>query len=101
MQRLPHFSAASRHPGQSVCLGIELMKNVCKPGADVQAVWYRMSLVWVLSQVAREQLAAWTKEGELDDAVYRTIAKIPMEWIGNNEREGLPFDVEDFFRRLN
>jgi len=77
------------------------MKNVCKPGADVQAVWYRMSLVWVLSQVAREQLAAWTKEGELDDAVYRTIAKIPMEWIGNNEREGLPFDVEDFFRRLN
>jgi hypothetical protein len=24
-----------------------------------------------------------------------------MEWIGSTEREGLPFDVEEFFRRLS
>ena len=25
---------------------------------------------------------------------------IPMEWLKRREREGFPFDVEEFFRRL-
>jgi len=93
--------AQKAHPDQNFGIEFDLMKNVCKPGADVQAIWYRMSQAWVLSQVAKEQLAPWTKEGEIDDAVYRTIATIPMEWIGRGQRQGLPFDADEFFRRLN
>ena len=49
---------------------------------------------------AQERLAPWIKDEEVSDAVFRTRATIPVEWIGPTEREGLPFDVEEFFRRL-
>jgi hypothetical protein len=57
-------------------------------------------MISVLKQFAQEQLAPWVKDGEISDAVFRTMAMTPMEWIGHTEREGLPFDVEGFFRRL-
>jgi hypothetical protein len=28
------------------------------------------------------------------------MAKIPMEWIGFTPHDGLPFDVDEFFRQL-
>ena len=90
----------ARHPGQNVAIGFELMKAICKPGANAQAVFYRSSMIWVLNQFAQEQLAPWVKDEQVSDAVFRTMATIPMEWIGRTEREGLPFDVEEFFRRL-
>ena len=85
----------ARHAGQNVGIGFEAMKAVCKPGANAQAVWYRSSMIWVL-----KQLASWVKEGEISDAVFRTMATIPMEWIGHTERQGLPFDVDRFFLEL-
>ena len=54
----------------------------------------------VLNQVAQEQLAPWVKDEEVSDAVFRTMATIPMEWVGHTDRDGLPFDVEEFFRQL-
>jgi hypothetical protein len=88
----------ARHLGQNVSIGFEA--NISKPGANARAVWYRSSMIWVLNQLAQEQLAPWIKDEEVSDAVFRTMATIPMEWIGHAEREGLPFDVEEFFRRL-
>lgn len=90
----------ARHAGQKVAIGFEVMKATCKPGANVQAVCYRSVMISVLKQFAQEQLAPWAKDGEISDAVFRTMATIPMEWIGRTEREVLPFDVEGFFRRL-
>ena len=49
----------------------------------------------VLNQVAQEQLAPWVKDEEVSDAVFRTMATIPMEWVGHTDRDGLPFDVEE------
>ena len=89
----------AKHPGQHVSIGFE-EKAICKPGANAQAIWYRSSMIWVLNQFAREQFAPWMRDEEVSDVVLRTIATIPMEWIGHTEREGLPFDVEEFFRRL-
>lgn len=57
-------------------------------------------MISVLYQIAQEQLAAWIKDEEVSDAVFRTMATTPMEWVGHAEREGLPFDIEEFFRRL-
>ena len=91
----------SRLPGQNVAMSSDMMKAICKPGADTDAVWYRSNMIWVLNQFAQEQLAPWVKDEEVSDAVFQTIAAIPMEWVGNTEREGLPFDVEEFFRRLS
>lgn len=90
----------ARPPGQhvSICFDASAM---CKPGANLEAVWYRSGMIWALNQAAQEQLAPWIKDEEVSNAVFRTIATIPMEWIGHNEREGLPFDVEEFFRRLS
>ena len=85
------------HPNVSV--GFET-KAICKAGGNPAAVWYRSGMIWVLSRYAQEQLAAWVKGEEVSDVVFRTMATIPMEWIGPTDREGLPFDVEEFFRRL-
>ena len=35
------------------------------------------------------------------DAVFLTAAQIPMEWLGQQVRQGLPFDADDFVRRVS
>jgi hypothetical protein len=97
-QEIRNFQA--RDPGQHVSIGIEA-KAIAKPVANFEAVWYRSMMIRLLNEVAHEQLAPWIKDEEVSDAVFRTMATIPMEWIGSTEREGLPFDVEEFFRRLS
>ena len=76
------------------------MKAIYKPGSNVQAIWYRSTMIWALNRSVQERLATWVKDEEVSDAVFRTMATIPMEWIGHTEREGLPYDVEESFRRL-
>jgi hypothetical protein len=34
------------------------------------------------------------------DAVLEAASDIPMEWIGRGVRHGLPFDADDFVRRV-
>ena len=87
-------------PGQQVATGFDVIKAMCGPEANAQAVWFRSSMVWVLSQIAQGQLAPWVKDEQVSDAVFQTMATIPMEWIGPGRQKGLPFDVEEFFRRL-
>jgi hypothetical protein len=71
-------------PGQHVAIGFEA-KVLAKPGVNAEAVWYRSMMIRLLNEFKHEQLAPW----------------ISIEWIGSTEREGLPFDVEEFFRRLS
>jgi hypothetical protein len=37
---------------------------------------------------------------QVSDVVFRTTATIPMKWVGLPPQEDLPYDVEEFFRRL-
>jgi len=37
---------------------------------------------------------------EIHKALLVVLAKIPMAWIGGEQRKGFPFDVDEFFRRL-
>lgn len=90
----------ARHPGQNVAIGLEAMKAKCKPGANLEAVVYRSWMIWMLSQFAQEQWATWVKDEQVSAAVFQVMATIPMEWLGHTVREGLPFDVEELFRRL-
>jgi len=47
----------ARHPGQNAAIGFGVMEAICKAGANVPAVWYRSSIIWVLNKYAQEQLA--------------------------------------------
>jgi hypothetical protein len=96
-QETSNFQAT--HPGQHFSIGFEA-KVLAKPGANPAAIWYRSMMIRLLNEFAHEQLAPWIKDEDVSEAVFRTMATIPMEWIGHTEREGLPFDVEEFFRRL-
>ncbi|HKR28751.1 MAG TPA: hypothetical protein VJS11_14905 [Acidobacteriaceae bacterium] len=85
------------HP--DVSIGFDA-RSIAEPPADAAAIWLRSGMIWALTRYAPEQLATWITDEEISDAVFRTMATIPMEWIGPTDREGLPFDVEEFFRRL-
>jgi hypothetical protein len=96
---LEDFDDSSVRSGQAVATGADLLRQVCKPGADVEALSYRAMMLSLLTRHTQEQLAPWNRAGKLDDVVLRTAAKIPMQWIGVGiEHRGLPFDVEDFMR---
>lgn len=91
-------NAQANHPGQ-VAVGVDLMKHGCKPGADTAAVSYRSSLLWLINQIAPEQLARFARAGQPDDAVFRAVAKVPAEWMGVGiVRQGPPFDLNEFLR---
>jgi hypothetical protein len=90
----------ARQPGQKGAIGLESMIAKCKPGANLEVVAYRSFMISALNLIAQEQLAPWVKDEQVSDAVFRTMATIPMEWFGHTPREVLPFDVEEFFRRL-
>ena len=89
-----------RHPGQRVGVDMNVLEQVCKSGSDVDAVVFRNMMLLLLRSVMPESLAPWTKNDELDEVVFRVAADIPMEWLGREERRGLPFDVDEFFRRV-
>jgi hypothetical protein len=89
------------HPGTSGAIGIEILKNLCSPGANIAAISYRTQMMWVAEHASPEALAPWTKDEQLDDAVFHAIAEVPMEWISvGAPRRGLPFDVDDFLHRV-
>lgn len=97
-QRTRDLQAA--YPDQSVGVTFEAVGSMCVPGANPAAVWYRSAMIFGLQRVAPEQLAPWVKDEEVSDAVFRVMGTIPMEWIGHTDREGFPFDIEEFFLRL-
>jgi len=92
---------AQAGPNIGRAIGADAMKQVCKPEANVEATFYRSGFIWMLRQLAPEQLSPWLTEGQVADSVFRAMASIPMEWIGSGVRQGFPFDTEEFFRRLS
>ena len=80
-------------------VGDVIFKQACKPGADATAVFYRASLIWMLTQIAPELLVRFTRDGQPDDVVFRAAATVPAEWMGVGiVREGPPYDVNEFLR---
>ena len=88
--------------GSQGAIGIDLMKQVCAPGADIQAIYYRTTFTWMTTQIAPEQIAPFTRDGQPTDSVFRVAAKVPLEWMGVGiVRQGPPFDVNEFVRLCN
>jgi hypothetical protein len=89
----------ARNPGQQVATGMGLAEQLCTPGADIRAVGYRTTLIWMMTQFASEQITPFIKDGQPTDSVFRAAAKIPLEWMGVGiVRQGPPFDPDEFLR---
>ena len=93
-----HEVAASL-PGKHVVIDRNNYKSRCSVGANVSAITYRTAFLKVTISLSPE-VAAHVIVGQPDNRLFRAIAEIPMEWIGTEERKGLPFDKEDFTARL-
>jgi hypothetical protein len=93
--------AGKRGTGGAVGVDLEVFKHACKADADIPSLTYRAMMLQLFVSHAQEQLAPWTKEGQLDFAVFREAAQLRMEWMGVGiERQGLPFDLNELLRRL-
>jgi hypothetical protein len=53
------FNVKLRHngPGQPIAIGLKLMARVCTPGANIQAVFYRISMLTLLTYFAPDRLS--------------------------------------------
>ena len=93
---------ASHSPDGRASVSVTIFRHACKPGADIPAVIYRGMMLQLLLQFAKTELERWTKDGQMDFAVLREIARLPMVWIGVGAmRAGMPFDAEELLRRLS
>ncbi len=94
--------AQARAPaGQQTSIDGRAFGNVCSPGADAMAVWYRASMLGLLQMMQGDLLMPWLHNGELDDAVIQVAATFPMKNMGVGVvHDGLPFDVEEFVKQI-
>jgi hypothetical protein len=77
------------------------LERTCKPGADIVAVGYRDTILFLIQSLHPIELAACQKNGRFEGAALRAAAEIPMEWMAAGvERQGYPFDIDDFLNRI-
>jgi hypothetical protein len=69
-------------------------------GSDTAAVWFRATMIAILTNNTAAPMAPWISEDRVAEPVFRVMAKIPMHWIGQTVHSGLPFDMDEFFRQL-
>lgn len=91
------------HPGQQFAIASDLYQRACTPGANVQAVFFRVSMLRVLKMMTGSEglSSPWLQDGKPEDAVSNVLATMPMTGLPPGGRQGLPFDVEEFRRLIN
>ena len=94
-QDLKHLHALGvdmtrRYSGKDGALSLNLLARACSPSANLPAVWLRHQQLRLL--VREGVLVEWERGTDLDDAVYRVAATIPMY--------GVLVDKEMFMQRL-
>ncbi len=87
--------------GQSTATDMHAFERICSPGADLQAVLYRVWMLQMLAGTMGMLLSPWLRNGELADAVFRVAATFPMKRmsVGVPQQE-LPFDVRGFLAEI-
>jgi hypothetical protein len=68
-----------QHPGEQVGIDAELYRDACSPGANVGAVWYRLSqlIILRLGSQATGTEPPWLQP-EPHDAVFKVLATMPL-----------------------
>jgi hypothetical protein len=79
--------------------GMGALARICRPGADLRAVWYRAAMLSLPSVAAL--FSRWIDDGKFDDAVLRVGARFPMKKLRVSiVHQGFPFEVEEFVRQI-
>jgi len=76
----------ARFPVQQVQIPLDLSKSACSAGADIRAVFFRVSQLWILKILSEGALGLgpgdlinpWLNDGKPDDAVFKVVATLPM-----------------------
>lgn len=66
----------------------DLYQRVCSPGADVRAVWYRLSRLEMLEHFLKVAYAG----GQWSDAAFKAAAKMDLRW----SQLGVPLNDSPF-----
>lgn len=80
-----------------------IIEHACSPGANIGAILYRCMMLRFLEMMRRDLLSTWEQNGQFQDAVFRVVARIPMNHMGEGLFHHIPFDVfdvETFFEEL-
>jgi hypothetical protein len=94
------YRDVGKHAG---AIDFRVLEEVCSPGANVFAVWGRVSMLSMLSMLVQngQLLDPWRHGEVLDDVVFRVSATFPMEGMKRGVvYSGWPFDVDGFLQRL-
>jgi hypothetical protein len=90
-------------PNETFCISINYYKRLCSPGANVGAVWYRLSILEMLrhiSEITGTSLP-WPREGKPGDAVFKALATVPMTGLPPGVvRKVAPFDPDELIRLI-
>jgi hypothetical protein len=93
----------NRAPNQGFGISLNYYKRVCSPGANVGAVWYRLSILEMLrhiSEITGTSLP-WPREGKPGDAVFKALATVPMTGLpAGVVRTVPPFDPDELIRLI-
>ena len=95
--------AQARSPGQQVAIGTDLWKSACGAGADVRAVFFRVSMLRMLQMLSGSGglISPWLHDGKPDDAVFKVVATLPMIGLQlGTPRQGFPFDAEELIKLI-
>jgi hypothetical protein len=94
----------ARFPGEQVMIGVQQWESACSPGADVRAVFFRVSILRILQMLSGSGalISPWLHDGKPDDAVFKVVATLPMTGLqpGTIPRQGFPFDAEELIRLI-
>jgi hypothetical protein len=93
----------ARSPGQQVAISAELWRSSCGPGADVRAVFFRVSMLRMLQMLSGSGglISPWLHDGQPDDVVFKVVATLPMIGLQlGTPRQGFPFDVEELIKLI-
>ena len=88
----------ARNPAKQVATGRAAAEHICPPGTNIEALGYRLSMLWLLGQIAPKQFLVFTKDGQPTDAVFHAAAKVSVQWMGEGIADRPPFNVDEFLR---
>jgi hypothetical protein len=87
----------AENPTGGVGTGIEIFRQMCSPGANTGAVWYRCQMLGLLAMMLE---SAWVG-GKLTEAAFTVAAQMELKRMGFGvAQKGLPFDVGEFLGQV-
>jgi hypothetical protein len=88
---------AARYPQGGVFTGMEVLKHLCSPGADIRAVSYRSMTLGLLELMLE---SAWPG-GQPSESAFKVAARMELRWMAVGvPYRGLPFDVQTFLAEV-